>query len=737
MVNHSDETKDEIVQLIKTAMKLSEDEDKLEEEIKTWKEVLEHTNLNEDFKAISLRSLGLAILFRYKTSKNPSDLDQTIAYFLECVKVLDSTDSEYCSDPEIFREVYDRMGEAYTYKFDQSNDMSDLNYAIDYVGMALENSEKQDTYHIEIVLELMRLLVKRYFEVPDENKSVEDLDKAIELGENIITVFPEGSKYLSFVMHALSKSYLQKRSLTNEEEDLENAITALVKLTSVVSHDDPRFGYGTVMLKFLHKSYPDAFSKLKINLIDTEDVSVIQEIYDLLHENKLKEAIVRVEDDLSKFPDDNVLLLFHRFLHAAFNGNPVCEQILNQIKESDPGKERLMGLISSSEYSWNQKQGLRKLQGIPEHIDISQIKINAENEAMSHILRGQLYQQKEDLLKAIGEYSKAINLDQTNEIFYLNRGGLYSEIGKDDLAIKDLSKAIQLNPNLINAYFNRGEAKRTKGDYAGAIKDFSKGIELDPHDFEFYVRRALAYSGIKKFYLAINDCNKVIKNDPQNDEAIFLRGETYYRIGEYEKAIADLSKGLELDPNFLEGRRLRGNAYITVGKLEKALGDFTYVTSIDPDNAYAHSKCGEIHLTKSDFQNAVENFTRVIELDPENYQAYANRGICFSELGFLEKAEIDCLKALQINDKDPQVRFNLGIVQMKAGNHKGAIDAFSQEIELDPDNSHIFLLRASLNKILGDEKAAEKDIKTAAKLSGEDEDKLRRKYLTNSKNEEK
>ncbi|HAW58974.1 MAG TPA: hypothetical protein DCX03_08205, partial [Bacteroidales bacterium] len=221
MVNHSDEINVEIVQLVDKALELSHDEDKLEEEIKTWNEVLETTNLKGDIKAIALRSLGLAILLRYKKFKNLCDLDQAIAFFLECEKVLDSNDSEFCSDPEIYREIYDRMGEAYTYKFDQSNDMSDLNYAIDYVGMALENSEKQDTYHNEIVLELMRLLVKLYIEVPDENKSVEDLDKAIELGENIITVFPEGSKYLSFVMHALSKSYLQKHGLTNEEEDLE------------------------------------------------------------------------------------------------------------------------------------------------------------------------------------------------------------------------------------------------------------------------------------------------------------------------------------------------------------------------------------------------------------------------------------------------------------------------------------------------------------------------------------
>ncbi len=53
---------------------------------------------------------------------------------------------------------------------------------------------------------------------------------------------------------------------------------------------------------------------------------------------------------------------------------------------------------------------------------------------------------------------------------------------KGDLvgAIADYSKAIELDPKDTIAYFNRGGAKQMKGDLDGAIADYSKAIELNP-----------------------------------------------------------------------------------------------------------------------------------------------------------------------------------------------------------------------------------------------------------------
>jgi tetratricopeptide (TPR) repeat protein len=106
--------------------------------------------------------------------------------------------------------------------------------------------------------------------------------------------------------------------------------------------------------------------------------------------------------------------------------------------------------------------------------------------------RGVAKEKKGDLVGAIADYSKAIDLDPKDTIAYFNRGGAKQMKGDLDGAIADYSKAIDLNPKYAIAYSNRGVAKKTKGDLDGAIADFTKAIDLDPKDPDIYQNRGNA-----------------------------------------------------------------------------------------------------------------------------------------------------------------------------------------------------------------------------------------------------
>jgi lipoprotein NlpI len=93
---------------------------------------------------------------------------------------------------------------------------------------------------------------------------------------------------------------------------------------------------------------------------------------------------------------------------------------------------------------------------------------------------------------AIGDFSKAIELDPKYASAYDNRGVAKSRKGDYDGAIADCSKAIELDPKYSFAYNSRGAAKDHKGDYDGAIADCSKAIELDPKFAFAYNNRGIA-----------------------------------------------------------------------------------------------------------------------------------------------------------------------------------------------------------------------------------------------------
>jgi len=61
----------------------------------------------------------------------------------------------------------------------------------------------------------------------------------------------------------------------------------------------------------------------------------------------------------------------------------------------------------------------------------------------------------------------------------------------NDGAIADYTKAIELDPNNPMYYDNRALSKAEKENFSGAIEDYTTSIELYPGDPETYYQRGL------------------------------------------------------------------------------------------------------------------------------------------------------------------------------------------------------------------------------------------------------
>lgn len=57
-------------------------------------------------------------------------------------------------------------------------------------------------------------------------------------------------------------------------------------------------------------------------------------------------------------------------------------------------------------------------------------------------------------------YSKAIELNNTNAIYYSNRAAAYSHIGQHHKAIEDCKRAIVIDPLYVKAYSRLGYVSR-------------------------------------------------------------------------------------------------------------------------------------------------------------------------------------------------------------------------------------------------------------------------------------
>lgn len=81
---------------------------------------------------------------------------------------------------------------------------------------------------------------------------------------------------------------------------------------------------------------------------------------------------------------------------------------------------------------------------------------------------------------AIDLYSKAIELNDTNAIYYANRAAAYSHLNQHSKAISDCKAAVQRNPEYSKAYSRMGLAHFSLGEYKEAVQNYKRALELDP-----------------------------------------------------------------------------------------------------------------------------------------------------------------------------------------------------------------------------------------------------------------
>ncbi len=265
---------------------------------------------------------------------------------------------------------------------------------------------------------------------------------------------------------------------------------------------------------------------------------------------------------------------------------------------------------------------------------------------------------------------------------YWRQGERYYKLQQYGEALQSLSKAICEQSNTAQFYNSRGNIYDKLGDYENAILDYDKAIELNPEYSIAYRNRGRIYKILDNYKKAMSDYDKAIELNPEYSAAFNSRGIIYYEWKDYDRAIANYNKALEFTPNYCAAFNNRGNVYYELGDYEKAMSDYNKAIELNSEYSYAYNNRGLIYEKLGDFEKAVSDYNKAIELDPTYIMPYKN----------------------------------CGKLHKKNGDYEKAIDMFTKAIHLDPNNKNIYLERAEVYRLMGEEKKADADEKKAESL---------------------
>jgi tetratricopeptide (TPR) repeat protein len=208
--------------------------------------------------------------------------------------------------------------------------------------------------------------------------------------------------------------------------------------------------------------------------------------------------------------------------------------------------------------------------------------------------------------KALANFEKAVESDETRWKAIHNRGVSYALAGKYEKSIADFTRVIKLRPDYPNAWFNRAEIRYELGDFEQAVPDYTKTLELNPDDFGASTSRGHTYFRMRKFTEALKDYTTAIGLDETSAEAFANRGDAYQKLEQWKEAASDFRRAVELDP-----------------KLPRAYASAAWLMATCPDEQFRNAELGLQAAHRAVELGSVDNFELLDTLAAA--QANANR----------------------------------------------------------------------------------------------------------------
>jgi len=233
--------------------------------------------------------------------------------------------------------------------------------------------------------------------------------------------------------------------------------------------------------------------------------------------------------------------------------------------------------------------------------------------------------------EAVKSYTKAIEFDPTNHLYYSNRSAAYAGLNQWDKAREDGAKCIEAKRDWAKGYFRKGLAEYELKKYDLAIKTLKEGLAVEPtntdlrdklresermwqthkprinadgspmseamhlkEDGNLLFRTSKYEQAIDVYARALS---KVTDKDDKNQVAMIYnnRAACYKELYHFNEVVKDSTESLKLMPeNNVKALIRRGLAYEALERFQHALDDLRAALLIDPGAKVAQDAANRI-----------------------------------------------------------------------------------------------------------------------------------------------
>ncbi|MBF0382091.1 MAG: tetratricopeptide repeat protein [Magnetococcales bacterium] len=286
---------------------------------------------------------------------------------------------------------------------------------------------------------------------------------------------------------------------------------------------------------------------------------------------------------------------------------------------------------------------------------------------------------------ALEQFSRAIKIDNSNALLYLNLGISQNSLGQHNEAIESYQKAISLKADDAQFHYNMGLALLKVGDLAKGALSFTKALSINPDYVE-----SLCDLGYTQHLLGDSDegmanLQRAITLQPNFINAHYNLGVVLQDQGEFDKAVERYKKSITIVPDFFNPHYNIGVIKQAQGKIDEAIIYFKNSINIQPDYPQAHYNLGVVLQEKRLIDDAIQSYKKAISIKPDYAQAHSNLGTALQEIGCYEEGVESFKIAIAIQPDLVEAHYNFAYTMQEHGKFDDAIASYKRALTIEPD----------------------------------------------------
>lgn len=239
-----------------------------------------------------------------------------------------------------------------------------------------------------------------------------------------------------------------------------------------------------------------------------------------------------------------------------------------------------------------------------------------------------VYLKDGDLMKALSQFQKAIEVNPLNSDAYNSAAYTYGELGEPQKELEFYKKAVEIEKDDPVYVYGLGRTLMDKfGDIETAEQFVSRAYEQSPLDYLYASDYGYLLAMLQRYDEALNIGDTLIKQYPRAGYGYSLKALCYYAMRNYDETVKWYLKSGEVSALSFKDAVVLASAYDLLHQYENAAAAYEYALRIKPHATEAMYALQCIYRKLGRYKEAFALVLEILRIDPRHsgaqYDSYS------------------------------------------------------------------------------------------------------------------